>query len=122
MPRTVSTYIRFPSTDWGIISAVGRTGPGRRVALGELLVRYLPVLASYLQVRWRISPDRADDLLQGFVAAKVLEQDLVARADRNKGRFRDLLVTTLDRYVVSEFRKAAAGQPASGNPASLDAA
>lgn len=49
--------------------------------------------------------DQAEDLVQGFIADKVIERDLVTSADRNRGKFRTFLVTCLERYVTSEYRK-----------------
>src|SRR5262249_52386052 len=37
-------------------------------------------------------------------ANKVLEQGLIARADPDKGRFRALLVTSLNHYVIDVYR------------------
>jgi RNA polymerase sigma-70 factor (ECF subfamily) len=47
----------------------------------------------------------AEDLLQGFLTEKVLEQRLIGFADPQRGRFRSFLLTALDRYVIDEYRK-----------------
>jgi RNA polymerase sigma-70 factor (ECF subfamily) len=52
-----------------------------------------------------MSADQADDLLQGFVLKKVLQRQLVARADRSRGKFRTFLLTALDRYVLDELER-----------------
>ena len=96
----------FPETSW---SEVERA-PGSRDALGRLLVRYLPALRARLVIEKRIQPDRAGDLLSGFISDRVVEQQLVARADRSRGRFRTFLLTALDRYVVDQHRAASAGK------------
>jgi hypothetical protein len=115
-----TSHVPFPSTDWRTISSAGHGGAARKVALDQLLSRYLPALRSYLKFKWRISGHRADDLLQSFVAEKVLEQDLVARADRERGKFRHLLITSLNRYIISDFRRSVAARRAEGEQASLD--
>ena len=46
-----------------------------------------------------------DDAIQGFLASQVLEKDLIAKAQRERGKFRTFLLTALSRYLVSEFRK-----------------
>jgi RNA polymerase sigma-70 factor (ECF subfamily) len=69
-----------------------------------LLQRYLPALRAHLRLRRHVSDQHLDDLLQGFISAKILERDLVERADPHKGRFRTLLLTALERYVVSQQR------------------
>jgi RNA polymerase sigma-70 factor (ECF subfamily) len=76
-----------------------------REALGVLLQRYLPALRAHLVLHRRIAPDLADDLLQSFVSRKVLEQRLIARSDRSRGRFRSFLLKALDHYVIDQVRR-----------------
>jgi RNA polymerase sigma-70 factor (ECF subfamily) len=111
----------FPSTHWSIVDSVGREDSrGERPALEALLKRYLPALRGYLLRRRALQPDRIDDLLQGFVTSKVLESGLIARGDRNRGRFRTLLLTALDHFVVSQIRHDQAVKRGAGKIASLD--
>ena len=51
-----------------------------------------------------LMPSAADDLLQDFIAGKVLVDQLIPRADRQRGRFRTFLLTALDRFVANQFR------------------
>ena len=106
----------FPSTHWTLVAGAGADDTVRRQALGMLLRRYLPALWSFLVANYRFTSDRADDLVQGFLADKVLEQDLLSRADRTRGRFRNFLATALDRYALNELRReqAAKRSPAGG--------
>jgi hypothetical protein len=94
----------FPSTRWSLV-CLARAGDclKRREALDELLRLYLPALRAYLLYRRRIEPDRAEDLLQGFIVRQVLERELLARADANRGRFRSFLLKSLQNYVFSEL-------------------
>jgi hypothetical protein len=46
-----------------------------------------------------MQPEQADDLLQEFIVRKILQYNLPARADRNRGKFRTLLLTALDNFV-----------------------
>ena len=103
----------FPSTQWSLVdlAAAGDTAARRR-ALSDLLTRYLPALRAHLVVKKRINRERADDLLQGFIANKVLEQGLIARADPDKGKFRALLVTSLNHYVIDVHRQQSGAPPA----------
>ncbi|MCK4342388.1 MAG: sigma-70 family RNA polymerase sigma factor [Phycisphaerae bacterium] len=99
----------FPTTQWSLVSRAGKQGlTVNSAALNQLLIRYLPALRAHLVVTKRIAPERADDLLQSFVARKFLEENLAAQADRARGKFRTFLLTLLDRFVISEFRRAAA--------------
>ena len=81
-----------------------------------LLRHYLPALLSHLVIRQRIDTHRANDLLQGFLTAKVLEQRLILKADQDRGRFRTFLLTALDRYVIDEIRHARAAKRAGDQP------
>ena len=78
---------------------------GRREALGTLLDRYLPALRAHLVAAKGLTADAADDLVQGFVADNVIEQNLVRCAEAGKGRFRSFLLGALDHYAVSQFRR-----------------
>src|SRR5262245_39089031 len=103
----------FPSTQWSLVDRAGAgDGVERQRALGDLLKRYLPALRAHLVVKKRIDRERAEDLLQGFVTNKVLEQGLIGRADPDKGRFRALLVTSLNHYVIDVFRHQRGTPPA----------
>lgn len=98
----------FRTTRWSLVARAG--GPSntqRGPALSELLRCYLPAMRSHLVRRQRISPERAEDLLQGFIVRKILEYDLIARADQARGKFRTLLLTSLDNFVRNEL-----GRPA----------
>ncbi len=113
---------RFPTTHWTL---VGRAGGGASegaaaVALGELLTRYRPALRAHLLYTKRIQEHDADDLLQSFLSAKFLEQNLADTASRARGKFRTLVLTSLDRFIVSEQRKQAALKRAPDRAAQLN--
>ena len=109
----------FPLTRWTLVdrAADGSLSVSSE-ALNELLRRYWPALKTHLISARRIPPHQAEDLVQGFVVSKVLEKDLIASADRERGRFRSLLVTALDRYVISQRRASSARRRSSGRPLS----
>jgi hypothetical protein len=96
---------RFPATRWSLVAEAGEDGAeNRREALGRLLVQYLPALRTHLIYGKRLSPDRADDLLQEFTARKILEKNILAQADQRLGKFRTFLLTALDRFLLSQIR------------------
>jgi DNA-directed RNA polymerase specialized sigma24 family protein len=100
----------FRTTQWSLVERAAGAASGatlRGEALSELLRRYLPAMKSHLVRRLRIEPDRAEDLLQGFIVRKILEYDLLSRADKSRGKFRTLLLTSLDNFVRTEL-----GRPA----------
>ena len=95
----------FPSTRWSLVARAGQEDTeAKREALGQLLVRYLPALQAHLVYRKRLPAEKADDLVQDFITNKILEKDLVARADQQLGKFRTLLLTALDRFVKNQIR------------------
>ena len=121
----------FPCTRWSLIARItnGATSGGgvdaseRREALGLLLTRYVPPLRTHLLRRRRIRADRVEDLVQAFIADKVIERDLLAAADAARGRFRAFLATALDNFVANRLRDETARSraPGSGTLVSLDA-
>jgi DNA-directed RNA polymerase specialized sigma24 family protein len=107
----------FPTTHWSQVALAGLPdGEGGRRALEDLLRRYLPALGSYLRIQEGLPPDRADDLLQSFVSDKVLEADLIARADRRRGKFRTFLLVALHRYVLDRGRREGARKRIADRP------
>lgn len=95
----------FPATQWSLVSRAGHHDADlRRQALSVLLHRYLPALRMYLLVGRRLRRDDAEDLLQGFVADKIIEQNLLAGAEAERGKFRTFLLATLNRYAISRHR------------------
>ena len=96
----------FPPTQWSLVDRAGQGSAGRgREALSTLLRRYLPALRAYLLFSLSLPPDRIEDLLQGFVADKIVEQNLVAYAEQRKGKFRSFLRVALRNYVMSCLRR-----------------
>jgi DNA-directed RNA polymerase specialized sigma24 family protein len=98
--------ISFPLTEWSVVSAAGGLeSPQRQIALDTVLVRYLPVLQSYVIRHFRVDPERANDWLQAFILDKVLEKDLLSHADPARVKFRSFLLKTLTNYIVQQLRK-----------------
>lgn len=96
---------KFPSTHWTQLETAGQDHAQGRPDLSRLLEKYLPAMKAHLVLRRRTDPDDADDLLQAFITSKILEQNLIAKADRSRGsRFRSFLVTALDNFVSNQLR------------------
>jgi DNA-directed RNA polymerase specialized sigma24 family protein len=101
--------LRFQPTSWTLIERAGDPDDAARAgALEEVLGTYAPVLRSHLIVAGRVAPDLADDLVQGFITEKVLAANLLARADRGRGRFRSFVLKSLNNYVATHYRRCAA--------------
>ena len=114
----------FPVTRWSLISrarGAGATDPASRQALDELLRRYLPALKTHLVLTRRLDPDRADDVLQSFAAARVVEQGLLARVGPGRGRFRTYLLHAMNNFLVDQIRAGRAQKRSGGDVRSFDA-
>lgn len=79
-------------------------------ALEQLVRRYWPAIYAYIRRTGRSVEDSAD-LTQGFIATIVLERDLAAKADRARGRFRSLLLRSLQNYLTDHHRQAHRHKP-----------
>jgi hypothetical protein len=87
----------FPVTTWLEVTdrkkIVHQYGFALKTYLGGLLSRF---------------PEHrgeADDFLQDFIKEKILHPGWLEKADPNKGRFRDLLKSSLRNFVTGEIRK-----------------
>jgi len=99
-----------------VTAAAGASSIVQPLALAELVRLYAPALRAYLLHAVKGDVHRADDLLQGFLADKVLEQQLLGHANPGRGRFRTFLLAALDHYVIDIFRRDAAGKRHPGSP------
>ena len=109
-----------PATDWGLIArATGEPSLEQRLAMQALLLQYLPALKAHVLAKWRVRVERAEDLLQAFLAAKVVEDNLIAQASEEKGRFRHFLRRTLDDFIVDQYRRENARKRSPGKLAPL---
>lgn len=95
----------FQTTHWSDIGkAKTHNQARRRASVENLLRRYWKPVYCYLRHKGHSNED-AKDLTQGFFHEIVLGRDLIQHADQQKGRFRTFLLTALDRYVTSVYRK-----------------
>lgn len=111
-------------TDWSLILTAADHAEEREVsqaALEKLVRRYWPAIYAYLLASGQ-GPDAAADLTQGFVCDVVLERKLFDHADPSRGRFRRLLLTSLQNYVLEESRneRRQVRRPPSGPPLQLE--
>ena len=111
------SYESFPQTEWPLVDAAGQgEANSKQAALATLLCRYLPVLKVHLASQYRVAEDQAADWLQSFVLKKVLERDLIAQADRNRGKFRTFLLRSLHNFVIQQIRHEQAGKRSPAEP------
>ena len=94
------------STRW---SLVGRAAASdeltRQEAISELLVTYMPGLRAFLVKSRRIPADLADDILQGFIADKVLGAGFLRHANQGRGKFRNFVLKSISNYATTKLRK-----------------
>ena len=100
------THRGFPHTRWSLVARAS-SGPDEAssIALDELLRAYCPVLTRHLVNVMKFSPHSADDLVQDFVAYKILHKNVLACARGTRGRFRVFLLKVFRNFVVSEIRR-----------------
>jgi RNA polymerase sigma-70 factor (ECF subfamily) len=97
---------RFTTTRWSIVSSCSDSGSDEekaQAALAELCKIYWQPVFAFICRQGHSVPD-AQDLTQEFFA-KVLKGRLLQSADRNRGRFRSLLLTALQRFLRDQADK-----------------
>lgn len=109
MPK--ATAIRFPTTRWWLLDQVAQGGAERHRALAELLGLYYEPVRAFVAAHAGVRADQTDDVVQEFLTAKWLEQDLVARVKAERGRFRSYLLAALNNFISNYLR---AGNGAAG--------
>ena len=99
--------VRFHTTHWSaVLEAANRTSPEGQKALAGLCHVYWYPLYAYIRRQGAPQAD-AQDLTQQFFV-HVLSTDLLATADRQRGRFRAFLLTALKNFLANEQRRATA--------------
>lgn len=95
---------RFPETRHSVVDALGADDAGARErALGALAETYWKPVYTYLRLRWRLPPERAEDLTQGFFA-HAIEKRTLAGFDAARARFRTWMRTCVDGFVANESK------------------
>ena len=111
---------QFVTTQWSlVVAAVDEDRSDAPRALATLCETYwYPI---YAQVRFQIrDAEKARDLTQSFFA-HILEKDSLKIADRERGRFRAFLKTTLKHFLSNERHREAAKKRGGGRaPLALD--
>ena len=91
----------FLTTHWSLIEQAGKKNKDPdRALIGLLLEQYWRPVYCYLRGKGHPN-ERAKDLTQGFFHEIVLGHELLQKADSAKGRFRSLLLTALNRYLIN---------------------
>lgn len=94
----------FPPTQWSVVLAAGGgENPPAARALDSLCRTYWVPLYAFVRRSGYASAD-AEDLTQQFFA-RLLAGEGLRTADPSRGRFRTFLLTSLQRFLVSEWRR-----------------
>lgn len=109
----------FPTTRWTlVITAADAQRTEAHAALVALCERYWYPLYAYVRRRG-YPPDQAQDLTQAFFV-RVLEGRYLDRADRDKGRFRAFMLTSLKFFLADEADRNRAQKRGGGAVLSLE--
>ncbi len=102
---TDHTHAGFRTTQWDLIDRVRRDDQADRQRALDTLVRiYWPPIYSSLRVQGQ-SRDRAEEITQGFFVEVAIGRVLLEKAERGRGRLRDLMLTALRHYVIDGVRR-----------------
>jgi RNA polymerase sigma-70 factor (ECF subfamily) len=103
----------FATTHWSVVLTAGRSDTaGGREALARLCQSYWYPLYAHARRRG-CPPHDAQDLTQEFFA-QLLERQSFAGADPSRGRFRSFLLTAMNNFLVTEWKKARAQKRGGG--------
>ena len=96
----------FPATRPSVVRDLGSLDPVRRAAAYEALARsYWRPVYVYVRLRWRRSPEDAQDLTQEFFT-RAFEREYLSKYDAAKARFRTFVRTCLDGFLANEDKAA----------------
>jgi RNA polymerase sigma factor (sigma-70 family) len=96
----------FQTTHWTLVLQAGQSEPSesREKALSLFCESYWPPLYAFLRHR-RHAPADAQDLVQAFFV-HLFEKNILEHADREKGRLRTFLLSSLQNFLINEHERA----------------
>jgi RNA polymerase sigma-70 factor (ECF subfamily) len=96
---------QFHTTHWSVVLAAGQKASAQAANALETLCRtYWYPLYAYTRRRG-YAPHDAEDLTQGFFA-RLLETNLLAQIEKDKGKFRSFLLTCFKHFLSDEQDRA----------------
>jgi RNA polymerase sigma-70 factor (ECF subfamily) len=94
--------LSFQTTNWSLIEGLADGyGSKSEAALAELCQIYRAPLLAYAAALY---PKDAEDLVQGFFE-RLIQREMLAGADPEKGSLRTFLLTCLKRYIANYYRE-----------------
>src|SRR5262245_9232021 len=95
----------FASTHWSVVVSAGATTTAESLeALDRLCRQYWQPLYYFVRRRGYNEHD-AQDVTQSFFA-QLLQKESLGAADRERGRFRTFLLSSLQNYLANEWDRA----------------
>src|SRR5688572_11153010 len=92
----------FRTTDWSMVFCARDAGSTTgEVALAQLCGIYWYPLYAFVRRHGYNAPD-AQDLAQGFFA-HLLERNILNRVDRQKGKFRSFLLSSIKNFLANDW-------------------
>lgn len=111
----------FPETPWTVLARASEPNTLGSDALAHLCELYWYPVYAYIRRRGKSSHD-AEDLTQAFFAEFLRRRDF-ACADRERGKLRSFLATSVSHFLSQDYRKRSAEKRGGGKPAlSIDSA
>ena len=96
----------FPLTRHSVLLDARSADPVvRDRALGALVETYWRPVYKYLRLRWQLSREDAEDVVQGFFT-RAVEKGFFDRYDSGQARFRTYLRTCVDGFAANEKQAA----------------
>src|SRR6058998_3013783 len=96
----------FTATHWSVVLTAGQSpSPQAADALEKLCRAYWYPLYAFVR-RHGQSPEDAEDLTQQFFS-RLLEKNYLAKADRDRGKFRTFLLGSMKNFLVNEWKRSA---------------
>lgn len=94
----------FPTTSWSALARLrDPQDPRFQAYLNRMIETYWRPVYKFVRVAWKRSNEDAKDLTQAFFM-HVLEGDLFAKADPERGNFRRLLMASLRNFLANDAR------------------
>ena len=104
-PHSNGDVAVLPPTRWSMVArACDREGETWLADIASITLIYRPVLVRYLILRLRVSPDRAEDIVQAFLLEKLMDQNVLLKASQRRGRFRSFIIKVFSNYAVGQLR------------------
>ena len=112
----------FPQTAWSLLSRLrDPKDPRVQEYLNRMISVYWRPIYKFVRIAWKRSNEDAKDLTQAFFI-HLLEGEILARADPERGNFRKLLLASLRNFLSNEARSGHAQKRGGGRIiVSLDA-